>query len=205
MREIAGRPVELGNSTQARQNISAALSQSVGASGHAGSGWSASWSGALALVLLGDAAQARKLADGFAARYPVDTVINNLWLPEIRSVIKLDKGKAAQAVDELAPAAELELSWVEPQLMPAYLRGQAYLMARRGPEAAREFQKILNHPGIVFYSPIATLAHLQIGRANAMQRDTAKARAAYQDFLILWKDPDIPILKQAKSEYAKLQ
>jgi len=199
--------VLFGNSTEARQNISAALSQSVGTSGHAGSGWSASWSGALALALVGDAAQARKLADGFAARYPVDTVINNLWLPEIRSVIKLSEGKAAQAVDELAPAAELELSWVEPQLMPAYLRGQAYLMARRGPEAAREFQKILNHRGIVFYSPIAALAHLQIGRAKAMQGDTAEAKAAYQDFLILWKDadPDVPILKQAKSEYAKLR
>jgi serine/threonine protein kinase/tetratricopeptide (TPR) repeat protein len=199
--------VLFGNSTQARQNISAALSQSVGASGHAGSGWSASWSATLALALVGDAAQARKLADGFAARYPVDTVINNLWLPEIRSVIKLSEGKATQAVDELAPAAELELSWVEPQLMPAYLRGQAYLMARRGPEAAREFQKILNHRGIVSYSPIAALAHLQIGRAKAMQGDTAKAEAAYQDFLTLWKDadPDIPILKQAKAEYAKLQ
>ena len=106
MRRCSGQQVLFGNSTEARQNISAALSQSVGASGHAGSGWSASWSGALTLALVGDAAQTRKLADGFAARYPVDTVINNLWLSEIRSVIKLSEGKAAQAVDELAP-----LSW----------------------------------------------------------------------------------------------
>ena len=110
-------------------------------------------------------------------------------------------------MEELAPTVALELSWVEPQLMPAYLRGQAYLTAHRGSEAAREFQKILSHRGIVFYSPILALAHLQIGRAIAMQGDAAKAKSAYQDFLTLWKDadPDIPILKQAKAEYAKLQ
>jgi predicted Zn-dependent protease len=147
------------------------------------------------------------LADGFAAGHPDDTVIKNLWLPEIRSVIELNKNKAAQAVDQLALAEALELSWVEPRLMPAYLRGQAYLMAHRGPEAAREFQKILNHRGVVWISPVGALAHLQIGRAYAMQGDTGKARAAYQDFLTLWKDadPDIPILIAAKSEYAKLQ
>ena len=91
--------------------------------------------------------------------------------------------------------------------MPAYLRGRAYLMAHRGPEAAKEFQKILNHRGLVLTSPIGALAHLQIGRAFALQSDTARASAAYQDFLALWKDadPDIPILKQAKAEYAKLQ
>jgi len=127
-------------------------------------------------------------------------------LPEIRSVIELNKDKAAQAVDQLAVAEALELSWVEPRLMPAYLRGQAYLMAHRGPEAAREFQKILNHRGVVLISPIGALAHLQIGRAYAMQGDIAKAKAAYQDFLTLWKDadPDIPILIAAKAEYAKL-
>jgi len=196
-----------GNSAAARRNVRAAFGPSGGASGHANNGWSASWSGALALALVGDSAQAGKLADGFASSYPFDTVINNLWLLEIRSVIKLNEGKATEAVDQLAPAAALELSWVQPQLMPAYLRGQAYLMAHRGPEAAREFQKILNHRGIVFYSPIAVLAHLQMGRATAMQGDTAKARTSYQNFLTLWKDadPDIPILKQAKAEYAKLQ
>jgi serine/threonine protein kinase/Flp pilus assembly protein TadD len=194
-----------GNSTAARRNVSNALGLSGEASGHVT--WSASWSAALALALVGDSAQAGKLADGFASSYPLDTVINKLWLLEIRSVIKLDEGKATEAVDQLALAAALELSWVQPQLMPAYLRGQAYLIAHRGPEATREFQKILNHRGIVFYSAIAALAHLQMGRATAMQGDAAKARAAYQDFFTLWKDadPDIPILKQAKAEYAKLQ
>jgi len=201
------REVLTGNSTAARKNVSAALSKSLGGSGHAGNGKSASWTGALVLALLGDSARAEKLANSFASSYPVDTVINSLWLPEIRSVLRLNEGKWAQAVDELEPAAALELSWTEPQLMPAHLRGQAYLMAHRGPEAAKEFQNILNHRGIIFDSPIAALAHLQLGRAYAMQDDTAKARAAYQDFLTLWKDadPDIPILKQAKAEYAKLE
>jgi hypothetical protein len=104
------------------------------------------------------------LADGFAAGHPVDTVIKNLWMPEIRSVIELNKVKAARAVDQLALAEALELSWIEPHLMPAYLRGQAYLMAHRGPDAAREFEKILNHRGIVLISPDGALAHLQLGK-----------------------------------------
>ena len=92
-------------------------------------------------------------------------------------------------------------------MYPVFVRGEAYLAAHQGSEAAAEFQKIINHRGIVLNSPIGALAHLQIARAYAMQGDTAKAKAAYQDFLTLWKDadPDIPILTQAKAEYAKLQ
>jgi hypothetical protein len=100
------------------------------------------------LALTGDSARAGKLAELFAASHPADTVINSLWLPEIRSVIKLNEGKAAQALDQLAPAAALELSWAGPRLMPAYLRGQAYLMVHRGSEAVKEFQKILDHRGV---------------------------------------------------------
>jgi tetratricopeptide (TPR) repeat protein len=94
-----------------------------------------------------------------------------------------------------------------PNLYPVYVRGEAYLAAYQGSEAAPEFQKILDHRGIVLNEPIGALAHLQLGRAYAMQGDTAKSRAAYQDFLTLWKDadPDIPILRQAKAEYAKLK
>jgi eukaryotic-like serine/threonine-protein kinase len=200
------REVLFGNAAMARQKANAALSQSAGTSGHSENGWSASWSGVLTLALAGDSTQVGMLADGFAAGYPADTVTKNLWLPEIRSVIELNKGKTEQAVDQLAVAEALELSWVEPRLMPAYLRGQAYLMARRGPEAAREFQKILDHPGVVLISPVGALAHLQLGRAYAMQGESAKARVTYQDFLRLWKeaDPDVPILKQAKVEYANL-
>jgi len=92
-------------------------------------------------------------------------------------------------------------------LYPVFVRGDAYLSAHQGSQAAAEFQKILDHRGIVVNSPIGALAHLQLGRAFVMQGDTAKARAAYKDFLALWKDadPDIPILKEAKVEYAKLQ
>jgi eukaryotic-like serine/threonine-protein kinase len=92
-------------------------------------------------------------------------------------------------------------------LYPIYVRGEAYLAAHRGTEAVAEFQKILDHRGVVVNEPIGALAHLQIGRAYAMQGETAQARAAYRGFLTLWKDadPDIPILKQAKAEYAKLQ
>jgi tetratricopeptide (TPR) repeat protein len=121
--------------------------------------------------------------------------------------------KPQQALNDLELAAPYELglpaigfyNW--PNLYPVYVRGEAYLAARKGSEAAAEFQKILDHRGIVSNGPIGALAHLQLGRAYAMQGDTAKSRAAYQDFLTLWKDadPDIPILKQAKAEYAKLQ
>jgi tetratricopeptide (TPR) repeat protein len=92
-------------------------------------------------------------------------------------------------------------------LYSVFVRGEAYLAAHQGLEAAAEFQKILDHRGIVVMEPIGALAHLQIGRAYAMQGETAKARAAYQDFLTLWKnaDPDIPILKEAKAEFTKLQ
>jgi hypothetical protein len=92
-------------------------------------------------------------------------------------------------------------------MITVYFRGQAHLAAHQGPEAASEFQKILDHPGLVLNAPIAALAHLRLGRAYVLQGDTTKAKTAYQDFLTLWKDadPDIPILKQAKVEYAKLR
>ncbi len=92
-------------------------------------------------------------------------------------------------------------------MYPAYLRGEAYLQLRRGNDAAAEYQKIVDHPGFMLACPLRALAHLGIARAYAMQGDTVKAKAAYKDFLTLWKDadPDIPILKEAKAEYAKLQ
>ena len=113
-------------------------------------------------------------------------------------------GKAIEALQVAAPYELGNADYV--RLYPVYVRGEAYLAAHQGGEAATEFQKILDHRGIVLNEPIGALAHLQLGRAYAMQGDTAKARAAYQDFLTLWKDadPDIPILKQAKAEYAKL-
>ena len=109
-------------------------------------------------------------------------------------------------MDALAPVAPYEFGALLTGY-PAYLRGQAYLKLRQGSAAAAEFQKIVDHPGAILYDPTGALAHLGLARAYALSGDTAKARIAYQDFFALWKnaDPDLPILKEAKAEYAKLQ
>jgi hypothetical protein len=171
----------------------------------------------LALAHAGDLAQAGNLTNDLARHHPDDSAMNNRSLPEIRAAMEIMGSRPAAALGELAPAAAYELSWVEPRLMPACLRGQAYLRVHRGREAAAEFQKILDHRGVVFDAPIAALAHLDLGRAYALEATgsqgdqtaplRAKARTAYQDFLTLWKnaDPDLPILTEAKAEYAKLK
>jgi len=129
-----------------------------------------------------------------------------VYLPQIRAQIELSRNNFPKSVELLRAAEPYELGQ-NSVLHPAYVRGQAHLAGRQGREAGIEFQKILDHPGVVVNDAIGALAHLQIGRACSMQGDTAKAKAAYQDFLTLWEDadPDIPILKQAKAEYAKLQ
>jgi tetratricopeptide (TPR) repeat protein len=118
-----------------------------------------------------------------------------------------NRGNPAKAIDLLQPVGPYELARHLGSLYPVYIRGQAYLLLRRGGEAAAEFEKILDHRGITINEPIGALAHLQLGRAYALAGDPAKAKVAFQDFFRLWKDadPDIPILKQAKLEYAKLQ
>jgi eukaryotic-like serine/threonine-protein kinase len=162
---------------------------------------------ALALVLAGEAAQAEKLAADLNRRFPRGTFVQFLYLPDIRAARALHQGKPEEAVESLRAATAYELAETSNHMMPVYIRGEAYLSAHQGAPAAAEFQKILDHRTLVLDSPIVALAHLQIGRAYVMQGDTAKARAAYKDFLTLWKDadPDIPVLKQAKAEYAKLQ
>src|SRR5207244_1048246 len=157
--------------------------------------------------------RAQALADDLNKRFPEDTLVQFNYLPALRAKIALLRANSQQAVDILRAAAPYELglpavgiyNW--PNLYPVYVRGEAYLAAHQGDKAAAEFQKILDHRGIVFNEPIGALAHLQLGRAYALQGDAAKSRAAYQDFLALWKDADadIPVLKQAKAEYAKLQ
>lgn len=129
------------------------------------------------------------------------------YLPTIRAVAALEAGSASKAIEALAPVAPYELGSVGQPLYPVYLRGDAYLAAHQGSAAVGEFQKILAHPGVVANEPIGALAHLGLGRAYALSGDSAKAQAAYQDFLALWKDADadIPILKEAKAEYAKLK
>jgi tetratricopeptide (TPR) repeat protein len=123
----------------------------------------------------------------------------------IHATVALRRNDFGNALETLATAAPYELG-VGVQLNSAYLRGEVYLAAHQGTAAAAEFQKILDHPGLVLTNPIGALAHLQLGRAYAVQGDANRARSVYQDFFALWKDadPDIPILKQAKAEYAKL-
>jgi eukaryotic-like serine/threonine-protein kinase len=172
------------------------------------------YSVAFVLAVAGDSSRSQTLTDDLANRFPENTRLVFAYLPTLRALLALNHREPSKAVELLQTASPYELGTVVfassmrlGPLYPAYVRGEAYLAARQGREAAVEFQKILDHRGIVVSDPIGALAHLQIGRAYAMQGDTAKAKAAYQDFLTLWKDadPDIPILKQAKVEYAKLQ
>jgi len=167
----------------------------------------------LVLARSGDSLRAQKMADELEKQNPVNTVIVDYWLPTTRAAIEMNRNNPSKAVELLQAATSYELGDPLPEvefggfLYPPYMRGQAYLLLHQGIEAAAEFQKFLDHRGLVANCPLAALAHLQLGRAYAMQGDTAKGRAAYQDFLTLWKDadPDIPILKQAKAEYARLQ
>jgi serine/threonine protein kinase len=169
---------------------------------------------AVALAMAGDSSQAQTLANDLERSFPEDTSVKFNYQPTVLAFLALNHGDPAKAIALLQVAVPYELG--QPRstqtgffgaLYPIYARGQAYVAARQGAEAAREFQKILDHPGIMVGDPIAVLAHLQLGRAYALQGDTTRAKAAYQDFLTLWKDadPDIPVLKQAKAEYAKLQ
>jgi len=169
---------------------------------------------ALALALSGETQQAQKIAADLDARFPEDTLLQSTYLPAIGGEIALQRKDPDAAIEALRPALSHELA--QPKLanlaqiwgmLPAYLRGQGYLALQKGPEAAAEFQKIINHRGVVVNAPTGALAHLGLGRAYTLQGDTAKARAAYEDFFALWKDadPGIPILVQAKAEYAQLQ
>jgi serine/threonine protein kinase/predicted Zn-dependent protease len=168
---------------------------------------------AIAAVILaraGDVAQAQKFVDQLAKEFPQDTVVNSYWLPMARAAIALSRRNSGQAVEMLRAAQGYELGGATPDpapLGPIYFRGYAYLAGGQNKEAAAEFQRILDNRGITLNSPIGSLAHLGLARALAGARETDQARTAYQDFFALWKDadPDIPILIQAKSEYAKLK
>jgi tetratricopeptide (TPR) repeat protein len=178
---------------------------------------------ALAFALAADVGQAESLAQDLNNRFPLDTQVQSLWLPATRAQLALNRKNASEALADLqgtTPPIELSsISFVTNVscLYPTYIRGQAYLAARQGTRAAAEFQKILDHEGMVWNCWTGALAHLGVARANAVQARTSqgadayaarvRALAAYKDFLSLWKDadPDIPILKQAKAEYAKLQ
>ena len=197
--ESAWREALVGNMSQAKQQAQAALALSTGRDVEAIS--------AFALGVAGDSAQAGRLAADLAKRFPEDTVAQSIYLPTIHAATALQGGSASKAIEALVSVAPYELGSVGQALYPVYLRGEAFVAAHQGSAAVVEFQKILDHPGVIANSPIGALAHLGLARAYALSGDTAKAQAAYQDFLALWKDadPDIPILQQAKAEYAKLQ
>jgi serine/threonine protein kinase/Flp pilus assembly protein TadD len=197
--EAAWREALVGNMSQAKQQAQAALALSTGRDVEAMS--------AIALGLSGDAVQATRLAADLAKRFPEGTLVQSNYLPTIHAATTLQGGGYGKTIEALAPVAAYELGSIGQPLFPVYLRGEAYVAAHQGSAAVAEFQKILDHPGVVVNSPLGSLAHLGLARAYALSGDTAKAQAAYQDFLALWKDadPDIPILQQAKAEYAKLK
>ena len=178
---------------------------------------------ALAYAMAGDIARAQTLTQDLNQRYPLDTQMQSLWLPGIQAQLALDRKISADAVNQLQlalpPIEYGQISFISQMscLYPTYIRGQAYLAAGQGTQAAAEFRKILEHSGIVWNCWTGALARLGVARANALQTknstgadaDAARVRAlaAYKDFLTLWKDadPDIPIYKQATAEYAELQ
>jgi serine/threonine protein kinase/tetratricopeptide (TPR) repeat protein len=196
------REAELDNFATARQGVAAALALSPGRD--------VKVAAALTLARTGDAPRAKAAVEELEKTYPTATLIKYYWLPVINGSIEVARNNSSQALVDLEPATPYELgdagAFIN-YVYPAYVRGQAYLLARQGAAATAEFQKLLDYRGVVTNFVTGALVHLQIGRAYAMTGDTAKAKAAYQDFFALWKDadPDVPILKQAKAEYAKLQ
>jgi len=197
------REAELGDNSAAKKAVTAALALAPGRD--------VKVFAAIALARIGESDRAKLLLQELEKTYSANTLLKLYWFPTINAAIALDKANSSQALLFLEAAAPYEMGSPAPlqggTLYPAYLRGQAYLLAHNGPAAAAEFQKLVDHRGIVVNLVTGALAHLQIGRAYATAGDTAKAKAAYQDFLNMWKDadPDIPILQQAKAEYAKLQ
>jgi tetratricopeptide (TPR) repeat protein len=211
--EIAAlREAAFGNATDAKQQAAQGLKLYPTSQG-------VEVEAALAFAMADDSTRAESLAQDLNQRFPLDTQMQSLWLPAIQAQLALDKKSPASA---LQAASSIELGQINfvlniSCLYPVYVRGEAYLAAGQGKESAAEFQKIIDHSGIVWNCWTGALAHLGVARANALQARTfqgadadaarVRALAAYKDFLTLWKDadPDIPILKQAKAEDTKLQ
>jgi len=195
------RAAEFGNFGDARRAAATALTFS--------SGRNAKLFASLALARGGEPARAQAIADELSRRFPSNTLFQRYWLPTIRGSIELARKNPSKALRDLQDVSYEfgDTGSLVGNLYPVYVRGQAYLGTGQGKEAAKEFQKLLDHRSIVLNSPLGALAYLGLARAYALQSEKAKAHGAYQDFLALWKDadPDIPILKEAKAEYAKLQ
>ena len=213
----AQREAAFGNAAQARHTVVGTLKLAPASQG-------AESEAALALAMAGETARAESLAQDLSKRFPLDTQVQALWLPAIDAQLALDKKKPADALNILQAASAVELGQIPfvnniSCLYPVYVRGEAYLAAGQPEAAAAEFEKILAHSGIVWNCWTGTLAHLGVARAHALRSRTfqgqgadadkshARALTSYKDFLTLWNsaDPDIPILKEAKAEYAKLQ
>ena len=211
----AVREAAYGNASEAKQAAADGLKLSPTSQG-------VNDEAALAFAMAGDTARAESMAQDLNKRFPLDTQMQSLWLPAIRAQISLDRKNPAAAIESLQAAVPTELGQIQfvaniSCLYPTYIRGEAYLAAGQGKPAAAEFQKILDHSGIVWNCWTGALAHLGVARANALDAKTltgadadaarTRALAAYKDFLALWKDadPEIPVLIAAKAEYAKLQ
>jgi serine/threonine protein kinase/tetratricopeptide (TPR) repeat protein len=196
-----------GNAAEGRRHATAALALS--------NARDVEYAAGLALGLSGDAARSQTLADDLEKRFPEDTFAKFTYVPVLRALSALERGQPTDSVERLQIALRYELAvnglnfshFYLGGLHSAYVRGEAFRAAQRYTEAIAEFQKILDHRGIVGADPIGTLAHLQLGRTFALSGDSNKAKAAYQEFFALWKeaDPDVPVLRQAKAEYAKLR
>ena len=196
----------MGNVAEARRTAALALDMSTGRD--------VSYAAAFALALTGELSRSQALLKDLETRFPQDTTVNISYLPALRGLIALKQGKLAEALTGLEPALANEFALPATafianfgSLYPAYVRGLTYLTARKPAEAAGEFQKILSHRGLVVADPIDALARVQLARALAASGDFPLARASYEDFLTLWKqaDTDVPLLKQAQAEAAKLR
>jgi len=206
--DAAVREALFGNVSTARQRAAEALELSKSRDVVYGVGF--------ALALSGDSSRSEALTEDLLRRFPEDTRVQFTYAPTLRALLALNRSQPSKAVELLQTAIPYECGSPTEggseyllgagNLYPAYVRGLAYLAAHQGADAAGEFQKILDHRGIVVTDPIGALAHLQLGRAYALSGDKTKAKSAYQEFLTLWKDadPDIPIPKQAQAEYANL-
>jgi eukaryotic-like serine/threonine-protein kinase len=206
--DAAVREALFGNGSAARQRAGHALELSKSRDVEYGA--------AFALAVTGDSSRSQELTEDLSRRLPEDTKVQFIYAPTLRALLTLNHSQPSKAIELLQTAIPYELGIpIEGGsefllgaggLYPAYVRGLAYLAAHQGAEATAEFQKILDHRGIVICDLVGAMAHVQLGRAYTLSGDKTKAKSAYQDFLTLWKDadPDIPILKQARAEYANL-
>jgi predicted Zn-dependent protease len=196
----AAREAQFGNTEQAKVMADRAMKLSAGLD--------AKIAVAMTLAQISDTASAQRIVDQLNSEFPLDSIIQNYWLPTIRATIALSHGNAQEAVKLLEVTIPFQLSLQNfSSMLPIFVRGQAFLKAGQGNDAAAQFELMLSRRGVGANAPVEALAHLELGRAYAMSGYTGKSKVAYQDFLTLWKDadPDLPILKEAKGECAKLQ